>query len=109
MTVFERTEADDVLTATVTVTRHDQLAVALKQRAKPVIIENDALSRQLIRLEYWRDAKWWLIAWLVYRLLASAMAHQYHLEADWHVHWKTIEASGRLLLTPYGSAATPRF
>jgi hypothetical protein len=98
--VLEVTEADDVLTASVTVTRPEQLPAALEQRAKPVIIENDALCRQLTRLAYWRNAKWWLIAWLVYRLLASTIAHQYHLEADWHVHWKTIEIDGHLLLTP---------
>ncbi len=100
--MFEATEADDTLTATVSVTRPDQLDAALKQLAKPVIIEHDTLRRQLARIAYWRDAKWWLIAWLVYRLLASAIAHQYHLEADWHVHWKTIEIGGHLLLTPSG-------
>ncbi|SRR6266496_4192859 len=100
--VFEATEADDVLTATVTVTQPDQLAGALKQRVKPVIIGNDELHRRFARLMYWRDAKWLLIAWLIYRLLAWVIAQQYHLEADWHVHWETIETSGHLLLTPSG-------
>jgi hypothetical protein len=98
--VRETAEAADVLTASVTVTRPDQLAAALKQRSKPVVIEDAVLVRKFLRLEYWREARLWFIAWLIYRLLASALVHQYHLEADWHLHWKLMQTDGRLVLTP---------
>ena len=90
-----------MIAALVTVNEPEQLSAALSQQEKPVVIENADLSRKFSRLAYWQEARWWLIAWLVYKLLASAIANQYHLEGEWHLKW-TIGTSldGKITLTP---------
>ncbi len=100
--MFEATEADDTLTATVSVTRPDQLAAALRQRSKPVVIENNDLERSFSRLEFWQGREGTLryVATLVVALLALAMALRYGIDFNWQRDWKLDRLDGRITLTP---------
>jgi hypothetical protein len=49
----------------------NELAPALAQREKPVVIENDELAKRISRLAYWQEARrWWFIAALFSGLVA---------------------------------------
>ena len=74
---------------------------ALAQHDKPVVIEVHSLQRKFQLLAYWQEARWWFIAWLMYKVLTTVIANQYHLDAEWHLKWK-IEQSfdGKIILTP---------
>ena len=100
--MFEATEADDTLTATVSVTRPDQLAAALRQRSKPVVIENNDLERSFSRLEFWQGREGTLryVATLVFALLALAMALRYGIDFNWQRDRKLDRLDGRITLTP---------
>jgi hypothetical protein len=78
-----------------------ELPAALAQREKTIVIEGDKLTRPFSWLAYWQEARWWFIAWLVYRVLTTIIANQYHLDAEWHLSWK-IERTfdGKITLTP---------
>ena len=82
------------------VTRRTELRDALQQRERPVVIDNDELAKPFARLAYWKEARWWFIAALIYKLIASSIAQQYAIEADWHMKWSTKEIGGKITLTP---------
>ena len=88
--------------AVMTVVRTEQLAPALAQHQKSVVIENEELKEKFSRLVYWQEARWWILATLVYWLLSQAIANQYKIEGEWHIKWK-IEQSidGKITLTPH--------
>lgn len=85
----------------ITVAHPNELQPALSQSSKAVLIDDAELARKFIRLRYWQDAKWWFIAFLVHQLLTSIIAHQYHLEAEWHLKWKIAPPiDGKIILSP---------
>jgi hypothetical protein len=55
----------------------NELPSALAQHEKNVVIENEELNRKFSRLAYWQEARWWFVAFLVYKLLASSIANDY--------------------------------
>jgi hypothetical protein len=97
-----------MIAALVTVLQPEQLAGALGQREKAVVIEHVNLAREFSRIAYWQEARWWFIAALVYRLLTFAIAHQYQIGAEWHLNWKVQTLDGKITLTPVQkSSSTP--
>src|SRR4051794_23256166 len=87
-------------TGYITVKWPNELQNALKQAKKDIIIENETIAQRFSRLAYWQEARWWFIAYLTYKLLASAIARDYQLDADWTAKWTTIQMGGSVKLTP---------
>jgi hypothetical protein len=87
--------------AVLTVNSPAELAVALSQRQKPVLIENDELKRKFATLAYLQEARWWLIPILLSWVLCQAIAKNYKIDASWHLNWR-IERTfdGKITLTP---------
>jgi hypothetical protein len=83
------------------VTRREEFGPALAQHEKSILIEDQELKKQLARLAYLQEIKWWLIPILLAWILSQAIAHNYKIDASWHVNWK-IERSfdGKITLTP---------
>jgi hypothetical protein len=86
--------------AVVRVTRPDELPAALRQRTKPVVIENDELERRFSALERWHTIRLFGIGVIVATLLTIAMALQYKLDLSWSYHWKIGRLDGKITLTP---------
>jgi hypothetical protein len=84
------------------VTRASELAPALTQRERPVVIQNDELERKFSRVERWRDREntYRFLAALIAGLLALAIAYQYKIDASWHSDWKMDRIDGKIALTP---------
>jgi hypothetical protein len=89
--------------ATLRVTRTEEFAPALAQREKSIVIEDQELKKQLARLAYLQEMRWWLIPALLASILSQSIAHNYKIDASWHLNWK-IERTfdGKLTLTPTG-------
>jgi hypothetical protein len=92
----------NLTTDLIRVTRRDELAPALKQRTKPVVIDNGDLERAFSRLEFWsgREGTYRFGALLVAALLALALALQYKLDFSWQRDWKQERLHGKIVLTP---------
>jgi hypothetical protein len=60
----------------ITITQPEQLAPALAQRDKTVVIANDEMARRFARFAEWqRSARWGLIAFAVAWLINQAIVH----------------------------------
>ena len=92
--------------AEVVVRTPQELAPALAQHEKKIVIDNPQIAKHFIWLAYWREAKWPLVAFLIYHLLQMAIAHHYKIEAEWHMNWK-IERSVNGKITLHPPAPTP--
>jgi hypothetical protein len=86
------------------VTQANQLADALRQHEKPVVIEDDQLKSDFVGLLRWNEReKTYRIAFvatLIALVLSMAIANKYHLEFSWHQKWKVEEIGGKITLTP---------
>ncbi len=84
------------------VTRPGELAPALAQREKTVVIENDEMQRVFARYAFWRSTiPWLMVPLLISWLLSQIIANTYELDASWHLHWEVGPTSdGKLSLTP---------
>jgi hypothetical protein len=76
-----------------------QLPGALAQR-KPVVIDNDKMARQFLRLQHWQEARKWVFGAIVTALLGYAISRDYKIEASWHRDWKVNTLDGKVTLTP---------
>jgi len=80
------------------------LAPALQQHEKQVVIENDQIAPDFIRLLRWKEReKTYRIAFvatLIALVLSMAIANKYHLEFRWYLKWKVEEIGGKITLTP---------
>jgi hypothetical protein len=104
-----RVELASTVQATVTlhavpiiVSRPEQLAPALVQREKSVVIENDEMKRKFAKFASWQEAaRWWLIPLLICWILNQAIVHDYKIDASWHLNWKVERTfDGKITLTP---------
>lgn len=100
-----RAHVQSTLTANATViavTRPEQLAPALAQREKIVVIENNEMQRRFAKLLQWQQAtRWWLIPILVAWLLHQAIVRDYKIDASWRYIWKVEQTfEGKITLTP---------
>ena len=88
----------------IVVTRSDELAPALRQHEKPVVIDNEQISAKFRRLGYWEsNRQTFLLGWtaaLLAMLLAYAISQQYGIDAGWKAKWSQVEFEGKLKLTP---------
>jgi hypothetical protein len=87
--------------AVITVTRQEELAAALGQGKKSVVIDNDELKQRFATFAYWQEARWWLIPILISWVLSQAIAKDYKIDASWHLNWR-VERNfdGRITLMP---------
>jgi hypothetical protein len=76
--------------------------LALAQREKIVVIENDEMQRVLARYAFWKSITPWLIIPLLLSwVLSQTIANRYKLHTSWHLDWgvgRTFD--GKLTLTP---------
>jgi hypothetical protein len=45
-------------------------------------------------------ARFYFVAWLIYKLLVHSVTNDYQLEADWNLKWKIAPFEGKVILTP---------
>ena len=85
---------------------HDrkELAAALRQHEKSVIIDRAELAATFHKLLYWRTAHKWFLPASVSAFKASRITHAIRndnkLEAAWDQQWKVGTFDGRIVLTP---------
>jgi hypothetical protein len=88
----------------IVVTRPDELAPALWQHEKPVVIDNEQIGTKLRRLSYWESYRQtFLLGWiaaLLATLLAYAISQQYGIDAGWMAKRRQVEFEGKIKLTP---------
>lgn len=80
----------------------DELAPALRQREKPVVIEDAELARRFQRLLEWREARNWLVAVIGAGLIAYAISMSYKVEIGFEKDFKLQKLNGKITLTPTG-------
>jgi hypothetical protein len=86
----------------IAVTLPQQLAPALAQRQRAVIIENAEMQRRFTAFVQWQQAaRWWLIPILIAWLLNQAIIRDYKIDASWRYIWKVERTfEGKITLTP---------
>jgi hypothetical protein len=96
--------------AVLRVNRPEELAPALAQREKTVVIENDAMQRRFAAFAQWQQAaRWWLIPILIAWLLNQAIVRDYKIDASWRYIWKVEQTfEGKVTLTPTDPRASQR-
>ena len=85
---------------TIVVHTPNELADALRQREKPVVIDNKEMAARFSSLQHWQEARMWFFGSLIFAMLAFAIAKNYKIEASWHRDWKVNTMDGKLTLTP---------
>src|ERR1700687_1627684 len=80
----------------------NELAPALRQREKPVVIENPEIERRFQRLMEWREARNWLVAFFGAGLIAYAISMNYKVEVGFEKDFKLERLNGKITLTPTG-------
>ena len=84
--------------AALTVSRPDQLAAALRQHERPVVIENTPANAKLKddfdKLLKWQ--KWGLAALVFIVFIQMVMSNEYNLEALWYFKWNVCEVGGHI-------------
>jgi hypothetical protein len=86
--------------ASLTVSNPALLAPALRQNEKPVVIENDQIAQDFLRLLHWKERRIAFVATLIALVLSMAIANKYNLEFSWYWKWKVEEIGGKITLTP---------
>lgn len=82
------------------VARPDQLRDALRQKSKPVVIDDEKMAAHFRRLQITREARRWLIGPLIVAFLAYAISQRYKVDISWHRDWKVNTLDGKIRLTP---------
>jgi hypothetical protein len=86
--------------AALTVSRPDQLAAALRQHERPVVIENTPANAKLKddfdKLLKWQ--KWGLAALVFIVFIQMVMSNEYNLEALRYFKWNVYEVGGHITL-----------
>jgi hypothetical protein len=77
-----------------------ELASALRQRKKLVVIENAEMEARFQKLLAWREARNWFVAVLGAGLLAYAISRDYKIEASFEKDWKIERSNAKITLTP---------
>jgi hypothetical protein len=84
--------------------RSGELAPALRQHERPVVIDDEQISAKFRRLGYWENKRQtFLLGWiaaLLAALLAYAISQQYGIDAGWNAKWSQVEFEGKIKLTP---------
>ena len=78
----------------------NELAPALKQREKAVVIDDIEMARRFSSVERWQEARMWFFGTLVAAVFAFAIAQNYKIELTWHRDWKVNTIDGKVTLTP---------
>ena len=69
------------------VTRRSQLMAALRQRLRPIVIEDEELARPFVRLLRVRELRLWACGELVAHTMSDAIGRSYgtDIEAQWYM------------------------
>jgi hypothetical protein len=92
---------------------HDrnELASALRQSERSVIIDTVELAARFQRLLYWRTAQKWFLPSAVTAFkevsITKAISKDAKVEGSWHLKWKVGTFDGRIVLTPRHPGSAP--
>lgn len=97
----------------VRVSRRSQLTAALRQRARPIVIEDPELARPFVRLLRARQLRLWALGEFVADTMSYAIGRSYgaNIEAHWYVGQYVLPGNvQKVILKPKhcGAGAVPR-
>jgi hypothetical protein len=83
-----------------TVINARDLAPALAQHERAVLIEDPKMARMFQNLEFWRTVRLRIIAAAIVWVIQQSIAHKYKIELSVLHHWKTETTEGKVILSP---------
>ena len=97
----------------VRVSRRSQLTAALRQHARPIIIEDQELARPFARLFRAREPRLWAVGEFVADTMSRAIGRSYgaDIEAHWYVGGYVLPGNVQKVILkpkPYGAGRLPR-
>ena len=95
------------------VSHRSQLTAALRQHAKPIVIEDQELARQFARLLRLRELGLWALGEFVADTMSHAIGRSYgaNIEAHWYVGGYVLPGNVQKVILnpkPYGAGRLPR-
>src|SRR6266516_7047001 len=96
----------------VRVSRRSQLTAALRQHARPIVIEDQGLARSFARLLRARELRLWAVGEFVADTMSHAIGRSYgaNVEAHWYVGRYVLPGNVQKVILkpkPYGAAGRP--
>src|SRR5258706_16370163 len=85
-------------TEVILVKRPSELAPALRQQERPVVIEDAQMEQRFQRLLKWREARNWFVAVLGAGLIAFAISMNYKIEIGFEKDFKLERMNGKITL-----------
>lgn|ERR1043166_4411247 len=82
------------------VTRPEELAPALAQRERSIVIEPPQMARWFESLEFWRTVKFGIFAAAVAWGIQYAIANKYKIDVSLTHYWKAHKTEGKVILSP---------
>ena len=97
----------------VRVSRRSQLTAALRQHARPIVIEDQELARQFARLLRLRELELWTLGEFVAHTMSHAIGRSYgaNMQAHWYVGQYVLPGNVQKVILkpkPYGAERLPR-
>src|SRR5262245_10320373 len=97
----------------VRVSRRSQLTAALRQHARPIVIEDQGLARPFARLLRARELRLWAVGEFVADTMSHAIGRSYgaNVEAHWYVGRYVLPGNVQKVILkpkPYGIGRLPR-
>jgi hypothetical protein len=97
----------------VRVSRRSQLTAALRQHARPIVIEDQGLACQFARLLRARELRLWAVGEFVADTMSHAIGRSYgaNIEAHWYVGGYVLPGNVQKVILkpkPYGAGRLPR-
>ena len=97
----------------VRVSRRSQLTAALRQHARPIVIEDQGLARPFARLLRARELRLWAVDEFVADTMSHAIGRSYgaNIEANWYVGRYVLPGNVQKVILkpkPYGAGQLPR-
>ena len=90
----------DIGRPVLTVINARDLAPALAQHQRAVLIEDPKMARMFQNLEFWRTVRLGIIAVAIVWVIQQSIAHKYKIELSVLHHWKTETTEGKVILSP---------
>jgi hypothetical protein len=96
------------------VSHRSQLTAALRQHARPIVIEDQELARQFARLLRLRELGVWTLGEFVAHTMSHAIGRSYgaDIEAHWYVGQYVLPANVQKVILkpkPYAAERLPRY
>jgi hypothetical protein len=90
------------VSAVVVVRNPSELREALRQHAKPIVIDDPKMERAFSRAMFWqgREGTIRFVAILFAGVICLAIALGYRIDGSWSRDWKLDRLDGKITLTP---------